>query len=65
MTGNRWYRLDTFRAALRLVSMLPRDVAQEVAGAIGRLSYDMGSTGCEAARENLARITGLRDLMLD
>ena len=35
MTGNPWYRLDTFRAALRLVGMLPRDVAQEVAGALG------------------------------
>ncbi len=39
MTGNPWYRLDTFRAALRLVSMLPRDVAQEIAGAIGRAGY--------------------------
>ncbi|MGA3170807.1 MAG: lysophospholipid acyltransferase family protein [Chthoniobacteraceae bacterium] len=65
MTGNPWYRLDTFRAALRLVSMLPRDVAQEVAGAIGRVGYDFAHTGREAARENLARITGLRDLMLD
>jgi KDO2-lipid IV(A) lauroyltransferase len=65
MTGNPWYRLDTFRAALRLVSMLPRDVAQEVAGALGRASYDFGRTGREAARENLARITGLRDLMLE
>jgi lauroyl/myristoyl acyltransferase len=65
MTGNPWYRLDTFRAALRLVSMLPRDIAQEVAGAIGRASYDFGRTGREAARENLARITGLRDLMLE
>jgi lauroyl/myristoyl acyltransferase len=65
MTGNPWYRLDTFRFALRLVSMLPRDVAQEIAGAIGRASYNCGSTGREAARENLARITGLRDLMLD
>jgi lauroyl/myristoyl acyltransferase len=65
MTGNPWYRLDTFRAALRLVSMLPRDVAQEVAGALGRASYDFGHTGREAALENLARITGLRDLMLE
>jgi lauroyl/myristoyl acyltransferase len=65
MTGNPWYRLDTFRAALRLVSMLPRDVAQEVAGALGRASYDFGRTGRETARENLARITGLRDLMLE
>jgi KDO2-lipid IV(A) lauroyltransferase len=65
MTGNPWYRLDTFRAALRLVSLLPRDVAQEVAGAIGRASYDFGPTGREAARENLGRITGLRDLMLE
>jgi KDO2-lipid IV(A) lauroyltransferase len=65
MTGNPWYRLDIFRAALRLVSLLPRDVAQEVAGAIGRASYEFGHTGREAARENLARITGLRDLMLE
>jgi len=65
MTGNPWYRLDTFRVALRLVSMLPRDVAQEVAGAIGRAGYDFARTGREAARENLARITGLRDLMLE
>jgi KDO2-lipid IV(A) lauroyltransferase len=65
MTGNPWYRLDTFRAALRLVSMLPRDVAQEVAGAIGRAGYGFARTGREAARENLARITGLRDLMLE
>jgi KDO2-lipid IV(A) lauroyltransferase len=65
MTGNPWYRLDTFRAALRLVSLLPRDVAQEVAGAIGRASYDFGPTGREAARENLGRLTGLRDLMLE
>ncbi len=65
MTGSLWYRLDIFRAALRLVSMLPRDVAQEVAGAIGRAGYDFGQTGREAARENLARITGLRDLMLE
>ena len=33
MSANPWYRLDIFRTALRLVSMLPRDVAQEVAGA--------------------------------
>jgi KDO2-lipid IV(A) lauroyltransferase len=65
MTGNPWYRLDTFRAALRLVSMLPRDVAQEVAGAVGRAGYCFARTGREAARENLARITGLRDLMLE
>ena len=65
MTGNPWYRLDTFRAALRLVSMLPRDVAQEVAGAIGRAGFEFARTGREAARENLARITGLRDIMLD
>ena len=65
MSGNPWYRLDTFRAALRLVSMLPRDVAQEVAGAIGRAGYDFACTGREAARANLARITGLSDLMLE
>ena len=65
MTGNPWYRLDTFRCALRLVSMLPRDVAQEVAGSLGRASYDFGRTGRETARDNLARITGLRDLMLE
>jgi KDO2-lipid IV(A) lauroyltransferase len=65
MSGNPWYRLDVFRAALRLVSMLPRDVAQEVAGAIGRAGYQFARTGREAARDNLARITGLRDLMLD
>jgi KDO2-lipid IV(A) lauroyltransferase len=65
MTGNPWYRLDIFRAALRLVSLLPRDIAQEVAGAIGRASYDFAPTGRAAARENLARITGLRDIMLE
>lgn len=65
MTVNPWYRLDTFRAALRLVSMLPRDVAQELAGAIGRAGYQFAGAGREAARDNLARITGLRDLMLD
>jgi lauroyl/myristoyl acyltransferase len=65
MTGNPWYRLDTFRAALRLVGMLPRDVAQEVAGAIGRAGYGFARSGREAARDNLARITGLRDVMLD
>jgi KDO2-lipid IV(A) lauroyltransferase len=65
MTGNPWYRLDTFRAALRLVSLLPRDVAQEVAGAIGRASYDFGAKGREAARENLGRMTGLREVMLE
>ena len=65
MTGNPWYRLDTFRAALRLVIMLPRDVAQEVAGAIGRAGYNIARTGREAALENLARITGLRDVMLE
>jgi KDO2-lipid IV(A) lauroyltransferase len=65
MTGNPWYRLDTFRAALRLVSMLPRDVAQEVAGALGRAGYEFARTGREAALENLARITGLRGLMLE
>jgi KDO2-lipid IV(A) lauroyltransferase len=65
MTGNPWYRLDIFRAALRLVSMLPRDVAQEIAGAIGRTGYEFAHTGREAARENLARITGLSDLMLE
>jgi KDO2-lipid IV(A) lauroyltransferase len=65
MTGNPWYRLDTFRAALRLVSMLPRDVAQEVAGALGRAGYGFARSGREAALENLARITGLRDLMLE
>jgi KDO2-lipid IV(A) lauroyltransferase len=65
MTGNPWYRLDTFRAALRLVSLLPRDVAQEVAGAIGRAGYGFARTGREAALGNLARITGLRDVMLE
>jgi lauroyl/myristoyl acyltransferase len=65
MTGNPWYRLDTFRAALRLVSLLPRDVAQEVAGALGRAGYDFARTGREAALENLGHITGLRDLMLE
>jgi KDO2-lipid IV(A) lauroyltransferase len=65
MTGNPWYRLDTFRIALRLVSMLPRDIAQEIAGAIGRAGYDLAASGREAARANLGRITGLRDLMLD
>jgi len=65
MTGNPWYRLDTFRAALRLVSLLPRDIAQEVAGALGQAGYGFARTGREAALRNLARITGLRDLMLD
>ena len=32
MTGNPWYRLNTFRAALRLASALPRDIVQEIAG---------------------------------
>ena len=65
MTGNPWYRLDTFRAALRLVSMLPRDIAQEIAGALGRAGYDIARSGREAAQANLGRITGLSGIMLD
>ncbi|HEX4086327.1 MAG TPA: hypothetical protein VHY22_15540 [Chthoniobacteraceae bacterium] len=65
MTGNPWYRLDTFRAALRLVSMLPRDIAQEIAGEIGRAGYCVAASGREAALANLARITGLRGVMLE
>ena len=58
MTGNPWYRLDTFRAALRLVSLLPRDVAQEMAGALGRAGYSLGTIGCEAARETWGALPG-------
>jgi lauroyl/myristoyl acyltransferase len=65
MTGNPWYRLDTFRVALRLVSMLPRDVAQEVAGALGRYGYSFAKTGRTAALANLGRITGLEGVMLE
>ena len=65
MTGNPWYRLDTFRAALQVVSLLPRDMTQEIAGALGRAGYGFAATGREAALANLARITGLRDIMLE
>ena len=65
MTGNPWYRLDTFRVALRLASLLPRDMAQEIAGELGRAGYPLARTGREAALENLGRITGLRGIMLE
>jgi KDO2-lipid IV(A) lauroyltransferase len=65
VTGNPWYRLRTFRAALGLVRLLPRDLAQEVAGAVGRAAYGFATTGREAALGNLAHITGLRGVMLE
>ena len=55
---NPWYRLGTFRAALRLAHMLPRDVSQEIAGALGRASHSWNKTAREALRENLAQVTG-------
>lgn len=65
MTGNPWYRLGTFRAALRLASALPRDMVQEMAGAIGLFGYRFAQKGREAALENLGRITGLQGAMLE
>lgn len=65
MSGNPWYRLDTFRAALRLANVLPRDMVQEMAAGLGPLGYRLARKGREAARHNLARITGLGDPMLD
>lgn len=65
MTGNPWYRLNTFRVALRLASILPRDMVQEMAGELGLFGYRFAQKGREAARANLARISGLQDTMLD
>jgi lauroyl/myristoyl acyltransferase len=55
---NPWYRLGTFKAALRLASMLPREMSQEIAGALGASSYAFCKSARMATRKNLALATG-------
>lgn len=63
--GSRWYGLRTFKAALRLAHALPRDISQEIAGAIGHASYWMKKDAREASRENLALVTNRSGKDLD
>src|SRR2546426_9333146 len=65
MKRNPWYRLGTFRAALALAKILPRDAGQSVAAAIGRASFALGGAAREAARTNLALVTGKQGRELD
>lgn len=55
---NPWYRLGTFRAALRLARALPRDVSQEIAAALGLAGYAWSDGARESLRANLALATG-------
>lgn len=65
MSRNPLYRLGTFKAALGLAKILPRDMAQEIAGAIGSASFQSSPGARTALRANLARITPLRGNALD
>ncbi len=65
MKRNPAYRLATFRAALALAQMLPRDFSQEIAGAIGTASYALATEGRAALRENLRLVTNRRGNDLD
>ena len=62
---NPWYRLGTFKAALRLANALPRDVSQQIAGALGSASYTLSAEAREALRSNLALVTGKNGNDLD
>jgi len=55
---NPWYRLGTFKAALKIAAALPRPLSQEIAGAIGSASFSLSKSAREIARENLALATG-------
>ena len=55
---NPWYRLATFKAALQIAGLLPREVSQQIAAAIGRASYSLNKSAREIMRANLALATG-------
>lgn len=55
---NPWYRLGTFKAALRLANTLPREMSQEIAGALGAESYAFSENARAVTRKNLALATG-------
>lgn len=64
-TRNPWYRLSTFKAALRLANTLPRSVNQEIAAALGSASYSVSRDARAALRSNLALLTGKKGNDLD
>ena len=59
------YRLATFEAALALAKILPRELAQEIAGGIGAASFGLATDTRAALRENLALATNKRGNDLD
>jgi lauroyl/myristoyl acyltransferase len=65
MSPNPCYRLGTFRLAYLLANILPRPVAQALAGSIGRASYSFNRQSREALRENLRLVTGADGPELD
>ncbi|MGB8352960.1 MAG: lysophospholipid acyltransferase family protein [Chthoniobacteraceae bacterium] len=65
MTSNPFYNLGTFRLAYGLANILPRTVAQGLAGLIGRTSCSLKKKSREALRENLHLVTGAEGPALD
>ena len=65
MSSNPCYRLGTFRVAYGLAKVLPRPLAQALAGTIGRASYSLNRKSREALRENLRLVTGTDGSGLD
>ncbi len=59
------YNLGTFRLARFLANILPRPVAQAVAGSLGRASCSFNKKSREALRENLQLVTGMQGESLD
>ena len=55
---NPWYRLGVFKTALKLAHTFPRDVSQEIAGALGSASFSFCENARESLRENLGLVTG-------
>ncbi|MEA3187332.1 MAG: phosphatidylinositol dimannoside acyltransferase [Chthoniobacter sp.] len=55
---NPLYRLGTFRSALALAQILPREVSQELAAGLGTVSYHAARQARRALRANLALATG-------
>ncbi|HWB60530.1 MAG TPA: lysophospholipid acyltransferase family protein [Chthoniobacteraceae bacterium] len=65
MSPNPCYNLGTFRTAYYLANILPRPIAQVLAGWIGRMSYAMKKKSREAQRENLRLVSGKEGSALD
>lgn len=65
MKRNPVYRLATFKTALKIAQLLPRDVCQEIAASIGQISYSISTAARAALHTNLELITDQRGNDLD